>query len=306
MIITVITAVLLAIGIACLFGLTPRQVTADLIRLLTPRESLWESSIRLRNNKKRHYLYNRLTDVRQALIATGQESRFALVCFGAVVGAGCGVIVAMMLDNVFLLPVLTITMALLPFFYISYILNLYQKQTENELETTLSTITTSYLRSNDIQAAIAENLKYIKPPLKESFSDFLGDIRINADIKHALYLLKDRVDNEIFREWCDGLISCQENHVLKDTLLPIIGKLTDVRVVNTELKTLLAETRMEYWSMVALLVGNVPLLYVLNRDWFATLLYETAGKAVVGVCGAAILVTAILMTQFTKPIRYKR
>ena len=48
------------------------------------------------------------------------------------------------------------------------------------------------------------------------------------------------VDNEIFWEWCDTLIQCQDDRTLKDTLLPIVAKLTDVRIVNSELKTIYA------------------------------------------------------------------
>ena len=115
-----------------------------------------------------------------------------------------------------------------------------------------------------------------------------------------------RVHDEIFREWCDTLIACQDDRTLKDTLLPVVSKLTDVRIVNNELKGLLAAARNEYWVMVALVVGNIPLLYVLNKDWFHTLIYETSGKVVLGICGVVILVTALFMLKFTKPIEYKR
>ena len=69
---------------------------------------------------------------------------------------------------------------------------------------------------------------------------------------------------------------------------------------------MLAGARNEYWMMVALVVGNVPLLYLLNKDWFHTLLYSTPGKAVCGLCGLVILITAMFMKKFTKPIEYKR
>ena len=129
---------------------------------------------------------------------------------------------------------------------------------------------------------------------------------ISSNIKHALYDLKEKVDDEIFREWCDTLIQCQDDRTLKDTLLPIVAKLTDVRIVNNELKTMLSSVRAEYWTMVALVVGNVPLLYLLNKDWFHTLLFSTPGKITCGICGVVILMTALFMLKFTKPIEYKR
>ena len=58
--------------------------------------------------------------------------------------------------------------------------------------------------------------------------------------------------------------------------------------------------------MVLLVLGNIPLLYLLNKDWFETLLFTTSGKAVLGFSGAVMLVTFLLMLKFTKPIAYKR
>ena len=84
-----------------------------------------------------------------------------------------------------------------------------------------------------------------------------------------------------------------------------MAKLSDVRLVNSELKTMLSSVRNEYWVMVALVVGNVPLLYFLNKDWYHTLLFTLGGKFVCGLCGIVILITALFMLKFTKPVEYK-
>ena len=63
--------------------------------------------------------------------------------------------------------------------------------------------------------------------------------------------------------------------------------------------------RAEYYTMVGLVVGNIPLLYVLNKDWFHTLIYETPGKIVLGICGIVIVVTYFFLMKFTKPVEYK-
>ena len=155
--------------------------------------------------------------------------------------------------------------------------------------------------------AVQENIEYIKPPIKEVFKSFETEATLlSSDIKKALHHLKRKIDDEIFREWCDALIQCQDDRTLKDTLLPIVSKLTDVRVINNELKTMLQSAKNEYWMMVLLLISNIPILYMFNKDWFNTLVYETSGKAVLGICGVVILVTALFMIKFTKPVEYKR
>ena len=79
-----------------------------------------------------------------------------------------------------------------------------------------------------------------------------------------------------------------------------------MRIVNAELEYMVMEPRKEFITMVVLVVGNIPLLYVLNKDWFHTLIFETPGKIVLGVCGIVIVVTYFFMLKFTKPVEFKR
>lgn len=307
MIVKIIASIFVIVGIALIMGLNPEQVTADLLSVMKPKESLREEARTIRGNKKKHRLYNSLMKIQTALTVTGKSKQFSLVCFLSLSLFACGIVLSVLINNVFLLPVLAVTGALVPFFYTTSTLSYYEKHTKEELETTLSIITTSYIRNDDILEAVRENIAYIKPPLREVFKAFEGDATaVSSNVKRALYNLKDRVDNVIFGEWCDTLILCQDDRTLKDTLQPIVSKLSDVRIVNNELKTMLLSARNEYWMMVAMVVGNIPLLYVLNKDWFRTLMFTTSGKAVLGVCGIVILVTALFMLKFTKPVDYKR
>ena len=307
MFIQIIISVLLIIGIACLFGLTPERITDDIMAILKPNDSLRDRARNLRGNKKKRSLYKTLLHFKTALVATGKSGQFVLVCCASVILFAVGIILSLLVNNVFLMPALSVAFALVPFFYTASMLSAYDKHTKEELETTLSIITTSYVRSDDILTAVNENLQYIRPPLNEVFRSFVGDATaVSSNTKLALSRLKEKVDDEIFEEWVETLIQCQDDRTLKDTLQPIVAKLTDVRVVNNELKTMLASARSEYWVMVALVVGNIPLLYVLNKSWYETLMYSTPGKIVLGICGVVILVTALFMMKFTKPISYKR
>ena len=307
MIFSIISSLLLVIGIGILFGLTPERVTTDLLSVITPHNTLREQSRSLRENKKRHSIYEKLMKIKTALTVTGKAKQFSLICFLSVVLFVIGILLSVAIKNLFLLPTISIALALVPFIYTTNILSLYERTTKEELETTLSIISTSYIRNDDIVYAVQENIEYIKPPIKEVFKSFETEATlVSSDIKKALHHLKRKIDDEIFREWCDALIQCQDDRTLKDTLLPIVSKLTDVRVINNELKTMLQSAKNEYWMMVLLLISNIPILYILNKDWFNTLVYETSGKAVLGICGVVILVTALFMIKFTKPVEYKR
>ena len=70
------------------------------------------------------------------------------------------------------------------------------------------------------------------------------------------------------------------------------------------MNTVIAGCRREYWSMVMILIGNIPLLRMINKDWFGILFTTLPGKLTVAFCAAVIVVTSFLMIKITKPIRY--
>ena len=307
MLFSALSALLLAAAVVLLLGLTPERITDDLMRIVAPRQTLRDKTRIAHHKKKSRRLADALAYIQSALAATGKGSRFTLICALSLFLAVGGAVFAVAIGNLLLVPILGAAFALLPFLYARGIITAYEKHVHMEMETALSIVTTSYVRTDDIVAAVQENIRYLKPPVRDMFRAFLGEATlIRADVKGALSNLRTKVDDDIWREWCDSVIACQDDRTLKDTLLPIVNKLTDIRLVNDELKTMLYEPRKEYWTMAALVIGNIPLLYLLNTGWFATLTQTLPGKIVMAVCGAAVFVTAIFMLKFTKPIAYKR
>ena len=302
-----ITACLLmAAAAVCLLRLSPRQIAADFTRILSPPKSLRSQIQAVQNKRKRNKITAAFLVTQEALRECGKEKAFTVVCAASFFLGWGGAILAVLLDNLILLPILVIAMGGAPFLYAKSIRGYYDKHIEDELETALSVITASYIRSEDLITAVKENLEYIRPPVKGIFQGFLAQTTISADMTAAILSLKNRIKNEIFGEWCDCLLQCQRDRTMKEALQPIVSKLSDVHMTNNELRTMLAEPKKEYWTMVVLLIGNIPLLYMLNQDWFWTLVGTTAGKVVLAVCGLAILVTTILQMKYTKPIRFKR
>ena len=302
-----LSALLLCVGIVLLLGLTPERITGDLTRLIAPEPSLRSKALTAQGRKKTRKLALAFIRIREALTDTGKGGQFTMVCAAALFSAVAGGVFAALIGNPFLVPVLAVLLAGVPFLYIKSTLAYYDKHVREELETALSIVTTSYVRSEDIVGAVQENIGYIKPPIRGIFQTFLSQVTvISADTKAALTTLSGRIDNDIFREWCACLIQCQDDRTLKSSLLPIVHNLSDVRLVNNELRTMMAEPKKEYWTMVALVAGNIPLLYILNRDWFNTLLFTLPGKIVLALCGVVIFVTTLLMMKYTKPLEYKR
>ena len=306
----IISFILLVVATAILLKLTPEQVGEDIENIIVPlnkQQTLKAQSLTARGKKKKNKLLLSLERMRRALQETGKEKQFSAACAAALLMMIAGCIIAIAIENLFLIPVLAVAFAMIPFAYLAKTISLYENQVRQELETALSIITTSYIRSDNLVSAVQENLSYLKPPVKGIFEGFVAETTvISPDIRQAIYHMKEKVKNSIYEEWCDTLIACQSDRNLKDTLMPVVSKLTDVRLVNNQLKTMLSEARREYFMMVCMVLANIPLLYCLNKDWYDALMNTVFGKIVLAICGVVIIVTAIRMNKLTKPIEYKR
>lgn len=298
---------LLAVGAVLLLKLTPERITGDLIRFVSPKQTLRDKVLTRKGKKKSRKITVELRRIKDALEQTGKGNQFAVACAASLLLMIVGCVIAIMIDNPFLVPVFAIAFAMIPFIYAKRTVAYYDNHVKEELETALSIITTSYVRTDDIVSAVKENIQYLKPPVKDIFAGFVAEnMMISSDVKQSIRHLKEKVNNSIFAEWCETLVACQDDRTLKDTLMPIVTKLTDVRIVNNEIKGMLSSARIEYYMMAGMVVGNIPLLYFLNKDWFNALMFTTLGKLVLAICGLVIIVTAVLMLRFTKQIEYRK
>lgn len=306
-VIYIIGFLLLTVGTVFILKLTPDQISEDISAFFDKKQSLRDKALTARGQKRKNKLIAELEKTKRALEETGKEKQFSVACAAALLLVVAGCVLAIAIDNPFLIPVLAVAFAMIPFAYLKKTISIYETHVKEELETALSIVTTSYVRNDNIVQAVKENIEYLKPPVRGIFESFIAETTvISPDIRQAIRNLRDKIQNTIFEEWCDTLIACQSDRTLKDTLMPVVSKLTDVRLVNNSLKTMLAETRREYYIMVAMVLGNIPLLYCLNKDWYDALMFTTFGKIVLTVCGVVILFTLVKMIKYTKPVEYKR
>lgn len=164
-----------------------------------------------------------------------------------------------------------------------------------------------YLRNEDIQTAVEENLEYLNPPVKNAFAEFLTRIKlVDPDVDAALRDLSTKIDNAVFREWVAALLTCRYDRGMKTTLTPIVAKLSDMRIVNGDLENMVFEPRKEFIVMQILVLGNIPLLYFLNQEWYDILMHTPMGQIILAVCAAVLFVSTAAVIKLTQPIEYKR
>lgn len=295
-------------GFFILLRLSPMEFTDGVFRRLTSRpKSLKDEINELTHRKKKSFLRREIADTQNILKMTGREDKFPVICAMSLLLFVVGASAAIMLGNFFLVPVLAVGMMFVPFWFIKLTASYYKKNIAAELETALSIITTAYLRNEDIQTAVEENLEYLNPPVKSVFAEFLARIQlVDPDVDAALQDMGTKIDNAVFREWVAALLACQHDRGLKTILTPIVAKLSDMRIVNGELENMVFEPRKEFIIMQVLVVGNIPLLYFLNRDWFNTLMHTIMGQIILAVCAGVIFVSTAFVIKLTQPIEYRR
>lgn len=299
---------LLTSGFLLLMGITFEEIRSGFSELKRPEDRSIRSKIRaVRMPKKRRGLNKLIFDTKNILKTTNKENQMTLLIIVSLSLMVFGFFVALIMHNYFLIPVLAIGFFLLPFWYVKYSSTRWKKELNNELETALSIITTSYLRSESILTAIDENIDYINPPVQDVFKAFTMQTKlINSNIKMALESLKDKMESAVFHEWVDAIIDCQEDKNLKNTLVPIVSKLSDMRIVSAELDYVLYEPVKEYITMVILFIGNIPLLYFINRSWFDTLLHSFSGKLILALCFTILFISIAGVVRLSKPVEYQR
>lgn len=295
-------------GLFLLFGVSPMAFTGSVFAGLTDKPRALKDEVNeTTHRKKPSYLRRELSETQSILKVTNREKQFPVLCAAALLLFTVGASIAVMLGNFFLVPVMAAGFLFLPFWWVKLTAGHFKKAIAAELETALSIITTAYLRNEDILTAVEENVDYLNQPVLNVFRGFLARIKlVDPDVTAALADMKGQIDNPVFREWCDALISCQHDRSLKTTLTPIVTKLSDMRVVNGELENLVFEPRKEFVIMQILLVANIPLMYFLNKDWFHILMHTPLGQIILTACAAAIFISTAFVIKLTQPIEYRR
>jgi len=291
-----------------MLSLSPFEFAENVGKLFRSRKKTLAQKIKeATNTKKVKGIRKTIIETKEILEVTGKKHLFGTLTVFSIILFIVGVFFSLMLNNFLMIPIMAVGFSLLPFWYVMFTANFYKKQLNAELETALSIITTSYLRSENFILAVEENVAYLNPPVNDVFKHFLAQTNlINSDIQLALENIKYKIANEVYREWIEAIIACQEDKTLKTTLTPIISKLSDMRVVAAELDIMLYEPMKEFITMALLLVGNIPLIYFLNKDWFNTLMNTVIGKGVLAISAAALFVSLAAVIRLTRPIEYKR
>lgn len=229
---------------------------------------------------------------RKVLMTTNQQSKVKLLNTLCVVFFIAGAVLAILAQNILLLPVLSIGFTLIPMWYIKYNEYHYINRLSNELEVALSVITTSYMRTDNLLQSIEENLKYIESPVKEVFGGFLNEVNfVNANVPSAIEKMKLSFANSIWHEWCDTMLLCQNDRELKHSLQPIVDQFRDNKELQQSMETILLKPTRDFRNLIITEFAILLLLYLLNSELINI-------NVLIGTFGGKVLITAYSAALF--------
>ena len=132
-------------GIFLILGMTPFTFAEELTKPLSGRQQPISKRIQQVNHPKEPKgIRKTVLEAREMLILTGKGGKFAAICAFSLFLAAMGAVICIVIQNYFMLPVLAAGMGLLPFWYVLFTSHSYKKLMNNEIETGLSIITSSY------------------------------------------------------------------------------------------------------------------------------------------------------------------
>lgn len=315
--ISFLVTALLVVGIVLAFGLDKRAVA----EFFSETKRVSDESARKKKEKKhiplkkqieimtgkqkKNFLVRSFNEATEILIENHEERRIRGVYVLSVLCGVMGLVISAVIKNVFLIPSFVLGAALIPVWMVKLTASGKKKRLNNELEVALSGVTTSYIRSDNFLIAVEENLIYMNGIVKHSFTRFLNESRmINSNISLGIQKLSRSIDNDTFHEWCDAMYQCQSDRTLKATLFPIVNRFSETKSIQAELDTMMMIPFKDTITIVVVVILSIPMMKMLNPDWYAVLVGTVGGQLILGLVALAIIYSINLSISLTRPIKY--
>lgn len=242
-----------------LIGKLDTSAVKDMVTAIRNRKP---SLKKLSEEKKKSKLSNFASNIITALETMNQIGNlywlillsFLLIIVGAFAGITFG--------NVWLSIALGIMLAMIPFIYVRLQYIDYKSLLIDELETSLSVITSSIERTGNIVSGFEENMLFIQKPLRNIFEQFLYSVNHNIPVDRAIDTMKAKVNNKVFTDWCDTLKLVSKDRNMSGGLRPIVNRVTDIKIASSGAKNILQEANSEFISVMVLSVIFMILSYI--------------------------------------------
>ena len=254
---------------------------------------------------KEFYFKKEFSNAKNILKVTRKTNELPKTAFLCVACAGIGASIGFLLGNPFAIGALAFGGLMAPLWRLKLYYQKYQKYLAMQLESCVSLITTAYMRTNDIIESVEDNVENLSDIIRPYFEEFLTEYKVNPNMKKCIRNLQNKINDPVFKEWCETLIKSYENSEIKENLLGIVEKYSAIRIVQDDLDTETSSALVEYVIMLVAMVGVYPMVKIINDEWF--LVYSTfPGKICVGFSIVVGIYAIKKIIDLTSPVQYRR
>ncbi|NLW12387.1 MAG: hypothetical protein GX028_10290 [Clostridiaceae bacterium] len=297
----ILTALLITAGLFIILKIRPVDISQVIMKPFEKKRKLRQRITKL-TGKKPGPIRRRLNEAQQMLDSAGMSEQISSYKWLSVILALPGLIFGLAIDNLPAAIVLATGLAAAPLAIIRIRTGEYVRGLNARLETGMGLITNSYLQSGDLTSAVSDNLKLLPAPLDNIFGKYLVETQfIDASNIRAIELMRERVNNRYWRDWCSVLIQCQHDRQLRFALPGIVERLGETRRAQMEIDTVIQKHFGDYLITVLIVLGSIPMMSLMMPDWYEMLMHTTAGKITLTVVLAAVLSTALWVAGIYQP-----
>ena len=297
----ILTALLITAGLFIILKIRPVDISQVILKPFEKKRKLHQRITKL-TGKKSGPIRRRLNEAQQMLDSAGMSEQISSYKWLAVILALPGLIFGLAIDNLPAAIVLATGLAAAPLAIIRIRTGEYVRGLNARLETGMGLISNSYLQSGDLTSAVSDNLKLLPAPLDNIFGKYLVETQfIDASNIRAIELMRERVNNRYWRDWCSVLIQCQHDRQLRFALPGIVERLGETRRAQMEIDTVIQKHFGDYLITVLIVLGSIPMMSLMMPDWYEMLMQTTAGKITMTIVLAAVLSTALWVAGIYQP-----
>lgn len=145
--------ILISAGLLALFGVKPGDFIDALFRSQRKSATLSDELNVLLGTPAKGF-FNQDYELKQILKGTGRADHYEAIKRLSLILFAVGAVLALLIGNVYMVPILGIGFSLIPIWYLRSTAASYKKHLNEELETAISIITTSYLRTEDLTTSV--------------------------------------------------------------------------------------------------------------------------------------------------------
>ncbi len=247
-----------------------------------------------------------LLSAEQMLIASGMDEKVNTYKVSAVLLALTGFFVGLLLDNLLLGIVLMPSLAAIPLAIIYFRTQEYTKIVNNSLENAITIITNSYIQTNDLRVSVENSLESLQAPLDGIFKQFLVEVtHINPNVSDAIRNMRNKNDNYFWHEWCDKLIHCQDDSILRYGLTGIVSSLSILRRTEMEHETESKNTVRNYLVSIGVVLFFVAIMMFTMPQIYEKLFFTTAGKVTLAIVAVINIIGVFMIVRTNRPYKVK-